>query len=169
MKVWITRPQSDELHLGGFRMCKLFLTKPLYDHRLLHDDGFDCMYERGWCDAKGSGLRGIRDWLKQDEELLQMVWNKIVESVELVPPTSLETFEERRLMLLDDMWETKCHINHKRMIIELDIVKRTVEFVIPSVMYHGTEDVVETLEVPENLATIDVFPLDESKVDILPF
>lgn len=155
MRVWITRPKSSEVYLGGLRSVLLWIEEPRYDHRMLNDGGClidrdtsDILHyiykEKGWWSQTGSLKAKI--FLKQDKEVLKKVWNKIYES--LIPndidDTSLTySLNEKEYDELhhNPNYEMICTLNWKRFLLEIDLSENTVKLVQPLVIpYNGESE-----------------------------
>lgn len=166
MKLWITRPESGECYLGGFRFVQVFLVQPFYNHQLQVLQGNDDVdFEYGWMMGSHTGTRHVRDFLKQDPDVVEMIWLKIMESLEPKEGAVFEGEYSPLIWLKDPEWETKCKLNYKRMVIEYDINNKSATFVMPTV--HWNDGRTEaTWDVPIEFAIKDFFP---ATLDRIPF
>lgn len=175
--VWITRPHSHEILMGGDRNLTLWTARPYYSHAAkLHDfktrDGGDRYVDLGW-EGKRQG-RGIRakPLLKQNAALRSAVWQEVFLSV---CPKGMtldegqawsetqrgnEWFDGSAITLWhnlkdDDAWEAKCNISHKRFLLEVDLLSLTVKRVAPLVLLRrsSTDD-----QIPDSLHTDAIDP-----------
>lgn len=153
MKVWITRPISSEVYSGGLRSALLWIERPRFDHRpsvyefdLIDSNGhlFATVYrEQGWTSPSGS-LR-VKSFLKQSPVLYQRVWNKIYYSILPIsindPEYKLSVSEYKQL--LDDKYELNCKVHYKRFLLELDLLKMSVNLVHPEIIIDSPQIVGE--------------------------
>jgi hypothetical protein len=143
MKVWITRPDSGEVFMGGMRSVLLWVAKPTFDHRpmtqefeLVDPDSQKCMAtiwrEGGW--TSEAGRVKAKPFLKQNKDLLNKIWREIYTST--LPPGPIDpdhecmTFEHSQDMMNFD-YELRCRTHWKRFLLEVDIKTENVEIVIP--------------------------------------
>lgn len=157
MKVWVTRPCSSEVYMGGYRSVMVWLEKPSYDGRPWHMDGewYDVKagkyleslhYEHGWVSDR-AGCTYAKPFFKQCPVLFDKVWDQVARSCH--PKDAPEDFKWELLgnysTLLDDSWwEAKCKVNRKLFLLEVDLITKDVQLVMPR-MYNG-----EKSWVPEN-------------------
>lgn len=153
MKVWITRPESGEIYMGGYRSVEVWLEKPAYSHRphpghgrIPGNDNEIIFYDEGWTAESVSGVIAKR-WLKQDKLLFDNVWKEIVLSTgpkgmlyeEVVQwfdtPANAHLRNNYSQLVNDVNWEAKCNTCHKRFLLEVDVRAQTIERIIPNV-YH---------------------------------
>ena len=173
MRVWITRPTSSEVYLGGLRSVLLWIEEPRYDHRLLTDGG--CLIdinsseilhriyrENGWWSKTGSLKAKI--FLKQDKKVLKKVWDKIYESLipEYIKDTTLTySLNEKEY---DDLhhnpnYEMISTLNWKRFLLEIDLSSNIVKIVEPLVINYN-DKIEKNIELTEFNKVSDAF-LDE--------
>lgn len=147
MKVWITRPESDEVYMGGLRSVELWAEKPRYDHRFispLYDyyepnketRAFSVWKENGWYAQTGS-VRA-KKFLKQDQEVLKKVWSLIYASI--LPanhPTEKLTDAEYEQMYHNEKYEGVCCLSNKRFLLEINLATNNVYHVEPRLVYDG--------------------------------
>lgn len=155
MRVWITRPKSSEVYLGGLRSVLLWIEEPRYDHRMLNEGGClidrntsDILHyiykEKGWWSQTGS-LKA-KKFLKQDKEVLKKVWDKIYESLipNYIDDTSLTySLNEKEYDELhhNPNYEIICTLNWKRFLLEIDLFENTVKLVKPIIIpYSGVSE-----------------------------
>jgi hypothetical protein len=143
MKVWITRPASDAVFMGGLRDVLLWIDEPHFSHccRVLEAELFDpgtntCVMgvyrEDGWGSIAGS-LKA-KEFLSQNETVQQMVWKEICDSMiswECPDPMEYNTDSP----LLRPNYEKSCSTNWKRFLLEVDLKNETVERISPMVCY----------------------------------
>lgn len=170
MKIWITRPYAYEVNMGGWRSCKLHIVKPFYDHRTRYDDFMDRLEEYGWYYGNHTGVSYVKDFLKQDKELMSKVWLLIFESVSPKEETDIPWEIWYDNLFSDDEWELKCKINYKRTLIEVDLYSKTCYLVKPEVYYDDNEARIETLDIPDELALLTNYPFpEEERGQLIPF
>lgn len=157
LKVWITRPDSHEVLMGGLRSVQLWVAEPMYCHlpeaQQMGGAGEAPRYtDHGWLD-RNTGSICAKALLKQDPELLSRVWDKIVwscaprgmglqeaqhwgvsptEGDEDPPAKSAGRVGWHRLT--DDLrWEARCNRSHKRLLIQVGLRSGLVECIVPRV------------------------------------
>lgn len=137
MKVWITRPQCDEVFMGGLRKVMLWVDKPRFDQRPFTEEyelydrdtetyGSVVWRESGWVSVAGS-VRA-KPFLKQNKDVLDAVWAMIRKSLASEQLSGDEvTNIEAADTFLDCRYEAKCTIHWKRFLLEIDLKNETVE------------------------------------------
>jgi hypothetical protein len=144
MKVWVTRPRSDEVYLGGWRRVKLWVEKPHFDHRPAREEFelkdpetekyFGCVFkEHGWY-SRADSTRA-KGFFKQDPEMMKRVWLKIYEScvpADCPDPQNKEMNDkEYRRLYSEPHYEMICCTHWKRFLLEIDLYQKTVTLIEP--------------------------------------
>lgn len=173
MKVWITRPKCDEIFMGGLRKVVVWVDKPYFDQRPFTEEyelydpvteayGPGVWREGGWT-ASVNGERA-KPFLKQNEAVLNQVWQKIRESL-VSDELSLEvvTDFESGEILLDTRYEAKCAIHWKRFLLEIDLVTETVSHAEVRVVMPGEGSGIGISLTPELATTSHFLEEDISK------
>jgi hypothetical protein len=148
MKIWITRPSAYEVYMGGMRSVKFWVEKPRYDHRLKEDevylnesipnDYLTVYREFGWSYGNSFGIPA-KSFLKQNNIILQKVWDEVVQSV--CPKDIKENWvqwadslDNWHQLTDDSEWEGKCQVAQKRFLLEVDIKTDMVERIKPEIV-----------------------------------
>ena len=159
MKVWITRPQCDEVFMGGLRNVLLWVDKPRFDQTPVTEEYelFDPEQEKylysiwrqsGWISLAGSVK--AKPFLKQNEEVLDKVWELICESVRSDQVASSDVTDIRDAeVFLDGNHEAICATNWKRFLLEIDLRNESVEQVDVEVIMPGSRAVLNLPLTPE--------------------
>jgi hypothetical protein len=150
MKLWFTRPECDEIYMGGLRSVDLWLSKPVFDQRATTLD-FELIdplsggvvaeiyHEVGW--SSHSGCVRAKEFLAQDKAVTQKVWDKIYESILPidcpVPEIKIMGLNEFNY-LLDYGSELQCRTHWKRFLLELDLRTDSVKLIEPDVLWNDS-------------------------------
>ena len=171
MKLWITRPHSDEIYMGGDRSLRLWTTQPIFDHRpLKHDfdlchketgDVFESVYlELGWSSENHSVK--ATPFLKQDRSVFDRVWELVFASV--APASDPDLYRrnfnvEEYARLIEPRYEMECLVHWKRFLVELDMKSDTVSLIEANSLV-SDDDYCFGRPVTENLGLTSLY-LDE--------
>ena len=175
LSVWITRPDSHEILMGGDRHLKVWFNRPAYIH---HPQTYETgrgeykFVDQGWRADSDDYGKDVKPLLKQDPELRKLIWQEVylsvgprgmsipeIEAWEVIvtkPDPEFPTTNWHNLT--DDReWEGKCNTCHKRFLLEVDLRSNTVKRIIPSVVYRQEPGQppskwIETDECPYELA-----------------
>ena len=142
MKVWITRPSSREVFMGGIRDLKLWIEPPAYHHskREHYSTRTDSTTyeEHGWRSIHHDCGISAKYWLKQSPALQSAVWSLVLHSIS--PKDSDEhewaaDFNRYEKDTFDDEWEGKCKIPSKRFLLEIDLSSECdeVNIIVPQI------------------------------------
>lgn len=169
MKVWITRPECDEVYMGGLRNVLVWVAKPFFDQRPIKEIyelyhvatqayGSTVWMEGGWT----SSVVGVRakPFLKQNEAVMDRVWDMIRESLVSgkIAPDDVTDIRSADI-LLDTRYEAKCAVHWKRFLLEIDLLTEVVSHTsVRVVMPEGDEGI--DLPLTEGVSTTSYF-LDE--------
>lgn len=164
MKVWVTRPEAYEVYMGGWRSVQMYIVKPFYDHRLKSSYGM--VFEYGWYYGNHQPISYAKDFFKQDEELKLKIFDRILWSVNIYDDNE----DDYHKLFEDRERELTCNINYKRMLLEVDLRTKTVNFVLPEVLYNDEDkNRVLTIDIPEELALHTSYPCKYDPNDDIPF
>lgn len=172
--VYITRPDSTEIYLGGKRRLELWLQEPHYDHRPVDNDNGQYV-DRGWtavhCESQPARLI-----LSQDEHLLETVMEFVIMSLY---PKGMDLDKGTywadkvdaggdpgwRTLYADKDWEGKCNTSHKRFLLKVDLRRNKVDRIVPYVILNDAY--VTSDDITFDLATQRYH--DQNSIDIIPF
>lgn len=146
MKVWVTRPSCDEIYMGGMRRVRVWLDKPVFDHRAQIPD-FNLIdpqtrqhvasvyHENGWTSESGGLIAS--PFLEQDRHLYERVWDHIYHSCMPMgfdkPLGTLVTDGEYK-RLIDLNYERQCLTHWKRFLLEIDLCRDDLHVISPLIM-----------------------------------
>lgn len=170
--LYFTRPDAYEVYMGGKRSVTVWLQQPQYRHSAKSEDYRGRYSERGWSYDYDHG-KNAKPLFKQDPDLLELVWDRIVWS--LLPKgmsleEGLEWYKQPDMqpprddgwghiqtnyhwLFEDRNWEAKCNLCHKRFVLQVDVRGMTSEFVSPMVELPDGRDWVITSEITPHLAS----------------
>jgi len=137
MLVYITRPTASSVYMGGKRHLLLWVERPWYDHRPRFDG--ELWVDTGWQGPFSQGAYA-RDLLKQDEALLDAVMTQVVLSLRpkgTTPEEGLkwaESLDNWRSLMDEPDWEGRCHLCHKRFLLQVNLRTNQVGLVTPHVI-----------------------------------
>ena len=128
MKVWITRPSSREVFMGGVRDLKLWIEQPAYHHTKTED--YNTLtetvkyVEHGWRALHQDHGISAKYWLKQSPALQSIIWSLTIHSIS--PKLEDEhkwaaDFDRYQRDTFEGDWEGKCKIPAKRFLVEIDL------------------------------------------------
>lgn len=168
MKVWFTRPSSDEIFMGGLRSVNVWVDKPMFVHSASKPE-FELFEtetqeykatiyrELGWCSDAGDVK--AKPFLKQNKDIMARVWSAIYESTLPLgctdPKRMAMDFGECQDML-DFDYELRCRTHWKRFLLELDLSSGDLKVVVPRVIWtSGVE--IDSMTVPMDAALTCLF------------
>lgn len=158
--MYITRPESGEILMGGSRHLEGWFTEPHYSHHSVLRDlrpDVEEYIDAGW-KAHLVYRQRVDRFLKQDMELFNKIWDEVFLSVlpkgmtleeglqwEKTPKSDGEEFDGYAItnwhLLLDDrQWEGKCNTCYKRFLLRVDLRAGTVERIDPLVFPRATPE-----------------------------
>lgn len=171
--MYFTRPDAYEVYMGGKRSIRVWLQPPQYRHTATHEDYRGRYSERGWSYDYDHG-QSAKPLFKQDQQLLEVVWEKIVwsllpkgmsyeegliwtEQPDSDPPRKDSLYGDvitnYHWLFEDRNWEAKCNLCHKRFVLQVDIRSLSCEFIEPLVELPNVHGWVKTSEISAHLAT----------------
>lgn len=168
MKVWITKPDANEVYMGGMRKVQLWVQPPTFDHRPLigefelydikSNKRFASVFrERGWRAQTSS--TGAKAFLKQDPQLMRIVWLKIYESCVLADepdPLNKSMDYDEYTRLTERNYDMLCCHHWKRWLLEVDIRTSEAKVIEPWVN-NGTRLLASQVPITEDLGNHYLF------------
>lgn len=170
MKLWITKPESYEVYMGGLkRSFYVWMMQPSYSHEAREQRQFniDMLVERGWVTPNDrASASNIRCLLEQYPQLAEVIWDR-VRYAECPPDiedykawTAVEeNWDKLGDSPYDERWESHSRIHHKRFLLEVETDTQTVKLIKPQVFFadedgsrhYSHREIVITDEVPQLL------------------
>jgi hypothetical protein len=128
MKLWITRPSSREVFMGGVRDLQLWIEPPAYHHSMKTNydikTDISTYTEYGWRSLHHDHGVPAKYWLKQSPALQSIVWSLVIHSLSPKDDDEHEwaaDFDRYEKDTFDLEWEGKCKIPAKRFLLEIDL------------------------------------------------